>query len=395
MIAKHVVPCITGCLALALLSACGGQAPAPASSAAPAASVSAAPVASKPAAPAASASAPPATSAAPSAAVKPSGGAKHLKVGTLPTIGNAPFIIAQQKGYFSQEGLDVELINFTSGAETIPQLASGQIDAANSVTPSAGLINAVARDLPVRIVADDGTIKKDRNIANILIRKQLQPNAGQYVNLASLSKPIKAAATASDLVPDAILKLQLQQAGVSAADVQFNYLGLPDINVSLKNGNIDVAASGEPLITIAVQQDLATRWKPMADIAPNMPYSNLLFGPNLREKDKAAGEALVRGFLKGVRDYENAFTKGTDKNPIIAMIGPPLHITPELFKAMQDGGGLAYLNPDGAVSIDALQPIVNFWIQQKSVQATSFDVNTLVDSSFADAAVKTLGKYQG
>ncbi|HEX6511320.1 MAG TPA: ABC transporter substrate-binding protein [Chloroflexota bacterium] len=395
-------------LAAALaLAACGGAAalapsspaastkpPASAPASAPANPASAsAPTAS--AKPAASASAPAASGSAPAAPAKPapSGALKHLKVGTLPTIGNAPFIIATNKGYFREEGLEIELVPFSAGSETVPALGAGQIDAANSVTPSAGLMNAVIRGLPIKIVADDGDIRQGRNIANILIRKDAQPTAGQFADLASLKKPIRAAATATDLVPDAVIKLQLQKAGISLADAQFNYLGLPDINVAFKNGNLDLAASGEPLITIAVQQGLAVRWKPMAELVPGMPYSNLMYGPNLRDKDKDAGDRLMRGFLRGVRDYEDAATKNKDRDAIVGMLNDPLKIPKELFDAMQQQGGLAYLDPNGAVGMDALQPIVDFWIQSKAVQAPSFDVKTLVDASFAEAAVQKLGKY--
>ncbi|GEM_PF-357604 len=394
-----------------ILAACGGSAApasAPASSAAPKpaapSSAAAKPAPSEAAKPAASASASAKPAASAPASAKPAasaaasaaqaGGLKKIKVGTLPTIGNAPIYIGQQKGYFKDEGLEVELVPFTSGAEAIPPLASGQVEAANSITPSAGLINAAARDLPVRIVADDGSIRDRRNIANTIIRKELQPNEGQFVDLATLKKPVKAAVTAPDLVPDAILKQLLTKAGLKDADIQFQYLGLPDINVGLKNGNVDVTNSGEPLITIAIQQGLATRWRQMNDLYPNMPYSNLLFGPNLREKDKDAGQRFVKAFLRGVRDFEDAVSKNKNKADIVKIAGEPLRITPELWDAVQQGGGMAYLDPNGRVTIEALQPIVDFWIQTKAVQVPSFDVKTLVDPSFAQAAVQSLGTYQ-
>jgi len=390
-----------------LLAGCGGGSSAPASSpaATPASSapVSAAPASSKPAA-----STAPATSAAPtlatasakpavastSAAPSAAGNLKHVKIGALPTIGNAPIYIAQQKGYFKDEGLDAELVPFSSGAESIPPLAAGQVDAAASITPNAGLVNAVARDLPVRIVADDGTIHPNRNIANLMVRKELQPTAGQYIDLATLKKPVKTASAAVDMVPDAIVKQSLSKAGFKDADVQYQYLGLPDINLGLKNGNVDLANSGEPLITIAVQQGLATRWKPMNDLYPNMPYSNLLFGPNLREKDKDAGQHFVRAFLRGVRDYEDAVGKNKNKAEIVNIVGQPLKITPELFSAVEQQGGIAFFDPNGKVSIDALQPVVDYWIQTKALQVPNFDVKTLVDASFAQAAAQSLGAYQ-
>jgi len=138
-------------------------------------------------------------------------------------------------------------------------------------------------------VADDGAIHPNRNIANIVIRKQLQPTAGQYIDLATLKKPVKTASTAVDTVPDAIVKQTLNKAGFKDADVKYQYLGLPDINLGLKNGNID---------------------------------------------------------------------------------------------------------PNGNVSIAALQPLVDSWIQTKALQVPTFDVKTLVDASFAQAAAQSLGAYR-
>src|SRR5919198_859049 len=126
--------------------------------------------------PAAKPAASPAAAASPSPApaAAPSGPRKQIKVGALPTIGNAPVIIAQQRGYFESEGLEVELVSFASGAEIVAPLGTGQIDAGTSITPSAGLVNAVARNVPIKIVASNGTIKPNRNIADIVVRKALQ-----------------------------------------------------------------------------------------------------------------------------------------------------------------------------------------------------------------------------
>lgn len=221
-----------------------------------------------------------------------------MHVGALPTIGNAPFIIASQRGYFAAEGLDVQLVNFSSGAEIVAPLGTGQIDAGSSITLSAGLINAINRGLAVKVVADNGSLRPHRNIANIMVRKDLQA-ATSPVDLAKLARPIRAAATAEGLLPHAIILLQAEQAGLSITDVNMAFMGLPDMNAALKSGALDIAASGEPLITIAEQQGIATRWKEMAQLYPNMPYSNVLFGPNLLEKDRDTGERLVRGYLRG------------------------------------------------------------------------------------------------
>jgi NitT/TauT family transport system substrate-binding protein len=354
--------------------------------------------ASAPAAPTPTPSSPAAKSAtkppsAPSPGPSPAAGPrKQIKVGALPTIGNAPFIIAQQRGYFAAQNLDVELTTFASGAEIVAPLGTGQIDAGSSITPSAGLVNAIMRDVPVKIVASNGTIKVHRNIADIVVRKALQPGPG-LVDLKTLDKPIRAAATGEGLVPHAVLLLEAEKAGLSISDISMSYLPLPDINAAMGSANLDIAASGEPLITIGVQQGLYTRWKRMADLYPDMPYSNVVFGPNLLEKDRDAGERLLQAYLRGVRDYEDAFARGKDRDAIIAMLAEPLKTPAPLFDAMQQQGGLAFIDPDGTVSVQPLAPILQLWTRTNLIQP-GFDPTRLVDPSFAEAAVSRLGKYR-
>jgi NitT/TauT family transport system substrate-binding protein len=345
--------------------------------------------------PAAKPAASPAAAASPSPApaAAPSGPRKQIKVGALPTIGNAPVIIAQQRGYFESEGLEVELVSFASGAEIVAPLGTGQIDAGTSITPSAGLVNAVARNVPIKIVASNGTIKANRNIADIVVRKSLQPG-NDPIDLKSLNRPIRAAAAAEGLVPHAILLREAEKAGLSFSDVNMTYLPLPDINVAMTNAQLDIAASGEPLITIGVQQGIYSRWKRMADLYPDMPYSNVVFGPNLLEKDRDAGERLIRGYLRGVRDYEDAFTKGKDRDAIVGMLAEPLRTPAPLFQALQEQGGLAFIDPDGSVSVAPLAPMLDVWTRTNAVQQPGFDVSRLVEPSFATAAVNRLGKYQ-
>lgn len=328
--------------------------------------------------------------ASPAAAA--SGPLKKIRVGTLPTIGTAPFLIAQQRGYFAQEGLEVELVNFASGGEIVAPLGAGQIDAAVSIAPSAGLVNAVARNVTLKVVADNGSIKPNRNIGNIVVRTSLAPASG-YLDLATVPTPIRAAATGEGLLPHAILLLEAEKAGLKLSDVSMAFMGLPDVNAALQSGALDIAASGEPLITIGEQQGLLARWKPMADLYPDMPYSNMLYGPNLLEKDREAGAQLMRGYLRGVRDYEAAFTRNRDRDAILGILAEPLRTPPALFQALQDKGGLAYFNPNGAVNPEPLRPIVDLWTRTGLIQP-GFDPAKLVDNSFADAATARLGPYQ-
>src|SRR4051812_41920299 len=64
------------------------------------------------------AAASPATTGAPAASA-PLSPPVLVRIGALPTLGMAPFLIAETRGYFAEEGLQVEYTTFDSGARMV------------------------------------------------------------------------------------------------------------------------------------------------------------------------------------------------------------------------------------------------------------------------------------
>src|SRR5262245_10674263 len=154
---------------LVALVACQGApaqpAPAPAGAPAPAS----APAAAAPPAPAAAA--PPAPAAQPTA-VRPLSPPVEVKMRVLNTLGDAGIYIALERGYFEAEGLQVEPVPFRSGQEQIPAVATNQIQFASG-SLDVSILNAVARDVNIRIVQDKGRNSDTYSGAGIVVRSTL------------------------------------------------------------------------------------------------------------------------------------------------------------------------------------------------------------------------------
>jgi len=56
-------------------------------------------------------------------------GAEKVKIGHLAVIPSLPTYVAMEKGFFTEQGLDVELVPFQSGTDIIDALIAGRIDA--------------------------------------------------------------------------------------------------------------------------------------------------------------------------------------------------------------------------------------------------------------------------
>ena len=160
---KHLHLGILALSAILFASACGGGA-APAASAPPAASppASAKPAAAsapastaasaKPAAPSGSASAKPATSAQASAKPAASGQATAitLALGYIPNVQFAPFYVAQAKGFYKEQGIDISFDNGIS-PDLIKAVGAGKFKFA--IADPDTVISAREQSIPVTYVA--------------------------------------------------------------------------------------------------------------------------------------------------------------------------------------------------------------------------------------------------
>jgi NitT/TauT family transport system substrate-binding protein len=96
--------------------------------------------------------------------------AQPITVGVTGTMSDAPIYIAAKKGYFSDEGLDVNVTTFRSAADMVAPLGTGQIEA-GAGSASAALYNAVARGIRIKIVAEKASSPPGYGATKILVRK--------------------------------------------------------------------------------------------------------------------------------------------------------------------------------------------------------------------------------
>src|SRR5229473_4736541 len=116
--------------------------------------------------------------------VSPAPAADKVVVGTGGSASDAPFYIASDRGFFKDEGLNVDLIVLDSGAKVIAPLGTGELDVGSGAL-SVGFWNALVRGVKFRIVADRGHTEKGYLYQSVLMRKDLV-DGGQFKSLKDL-----------------------------------------------------------------------------------------------------------------------------------------------------------------------------------------------------------------
>jgi NitT/TauT family transport system substrate-binding protein len=320
-----------------------------------------------------------------------SGESATVRVGTAQSASDAAIYIADKKGYFEEQGIQLELIPFRSAAETVPSLGSGDLDVGGG-SPSAGMYNAVARGLDLKNVADKGSHPPGQGYSALLVRRELV-DSGQFngfEDLNGLTIGIAAEGTSSEI--DAVVPLR--EAGLTLNDVQPEYLAFPDHVSALENGSIDAASTTEPSVTQAVQSGAAVRWAGADEFYPYQQVATIIYGPDFVEQGDLATGFMV-AYLKGARDYNDALEEGRLQGPnadeIISIIAEYSNITdPELISNMEAAG----IDPNGELNVDGMERDLQTWKDQGLLENEDVTAEQTVDTSFIDAAVEELGPYE-
>src|SRR5215211_3373986 len=99
-------------------------------------------------------------------------GLARVRQGVLGVVPEAGFFVAIDQGYFREQGIDLDLTPFDSAARMVPSLGTGQLDVGDG-SHSAGLYNAVARGIGIKIVADAASGPPGYPVVSLLFRRDL------------------------------------------------------------------------------------------------------------------------------------------------------------------------------------------------------------------------------
>src|SRR5436853_4109930 len=171
-------------------------------------------------------------------AATPAGAASPVRMGYLGVSSDAGIFIALDKGYFKEQGLDLALERFGVGADQMALLGAGRLDIASGA-PSPTLFNAVARGLPVVVVADKGSLRKGFGFNVLVVRKALV-DAGQFKTLSDLRGRVLGSASPASIV-NFENYLALKKGGLTPRDVTVEYLEFVDQPAAMANGKVATA----------------------------------------------------------------------------------------------------------------------------------------------------------
>jgi NitT/TauT family transport system substrate-binding protein len=355
-------------LAIAALLACAPSAPRPQSPAAAAPQAPAAPALPAPAA------------ARPERAM--------LRISHSMITSSAGNYIATDKGYFAEEGIDVDFVRVMTGTETMALVVSGQTDVGGGLI-SSGLYNAFARGIQVKIVADHGANLKDASAGGIVFRKDLFDSG--TVRQATDLRGRKVALANEGGSAHIALDRYLQAAGLALTDVDLTFVPLADTAAAFQNKVIDAGYWQEPFTTIAIELGFVVRGPIGYDVYPNQQIGGIMFAERLTS-DRALGMRYMRAYVRGVRDYVKAMQ---DRDPATfdQVVPILMNYTTVKERSLFEKAIPSGLKPDPTVNVESIVADQEWYLAHGYVTQRA-NVEAFVDLSFVEQAVRELGPYR-
>jgi NitT/TauT family transport system substrate-binding protein len=327
-----------------------------------------------------------ATAPATPAALAPLSPPVTVKLGVLMTLSDAAILIARERGYFAEEGIEVDLTRVNGAAEAMPHLATGQLDAAG-VTAAAAFFNAINRGLPLRIAGDKGRQTPEHSTGWLALRPDVADSGRvrDWPDLRGLAIGINVPNTGT--VTDIQLDRMLERGGLTRDDVNVVELAYPDMNAAFASGVIDAGYQVEPYLSLGDDLGVLRRWRSLGEITPDEYTTLWLYGPAFAETEAAF--RFMAANLRGVRDFNDAFLYGRGKAAVVDILA---EYTPVKDKRLYDKMSFTAMDPDGRVMPDRIAADVQYYLSKGYVQQP-LDATKLIDPRYVDYAVARLGPY--
>ncbi len=208
----------------------------------------------------------------------------------------APFFLAEEKGYFDEAGVDVELVaKGGSSGETYQQVSTGNITAGGA-TWGAGLFNATKAGASISVIASVSRIPESGpNPSPLLVSEDSGITDAADLEGKKIGIPGDGGFGIYSVA------LALESAGLSTDDVELVNLSPGDIPAALSNGSIDASWSIEPISSAVVAQKIGHEILPI-DYHAGVELGAMVFNTAYVEKHPAAVTAFTAAYLKAVKE---------------------------------------------------------------------------------------------
>ncbi|HEX9791603.1 MAG TPA: ABC transporter substrate-binding protein [Kiloniellales bacterium] len=310
--------------------------------------------------------------------------ADKVNIGILSLTSHSPSIIAAAKGYFADQGLELEFVSFQAAQPMAVAIASGDVDF--GVTAISGSLVSLAEKGVLKIIG--GALQETPDVV------------GQKILVS------KAAYDAGVTSPK---MLQGRTFGITTAGSSFHYMAhkiadkegfaraeirqttlqkVPAIIAALKTGQIDAWSIVPNIAGGLTKGPEVVEIGKVSDYVDNYQVTTVFTSAAIASEKKDLAKRFLAGFSKGVDDYNAALVDKTmseaDTAAIVAMIHKYVYADQPLEKAdPRIRAGAMRINANAKMNLKSIEDQLE-WFKSEGLVPAEASMANLVDTSFVE-----------
>ena len=303
-----------------------------------------------------------------------------IRVVVVNYLSYASLFIAQEEGFFADEGLDVELLQVAAVSRAIPALIQGDID----VLPAAimpSFFNIINRGGLMKVVAGKGYNSVEGCAYSGIMARRSLLESGELSSAGDMA----GRRVSTDRTAPSYYRFNqfLLAAGLTLDDLVVIDIPPAAKFDAFETGALDVATASEPWITRYHRAGDSLLWSRTSDHLPGFQFGYLLFGKTLLEDRPEDGEKFILAYLKAVRHMNDEGNSERHVDILAKYTG--------LDKELLTEACWAPVRNDGRVQIESLAGYQDWALKQGLVTRIA-SVETLYDSRYIESANRLLAQ---
>jgi NitT/TauT family transport system substrate-binding protein len=210
-----------------------------------------------------------------------------LRLAVSSWVGYGPLWLAEEKGFFDEEGVAVDLSLIEVSADRITAMQADRLDASATTVDTWTLFSAQGADL-VQVLATDESSGGD----GIVAKKEI----ASIADLAGKTVAVQSASTSQFLLANA-----LKEAGLSLDDLNLLDMSSGDAGAAFVAGQVDAAVTWQPWLANARETDFGHLLLDTKE-TPGLIVDTVAFRPQYVAEHPEAVAAFARAFYRAIEE---------------------------------------------------------------------------------------------
>jgi NitT/TauT family transport system substrate-binding protein len=310
-----------------------------------------------------------------------------LTLGIVAAVGY-PFYVAIERGYFREQGIDLQIEPVRTGTDMVPMIAQGQLDVSQQAV-SPATFNALLRGVVMKAILDGSHSDPGQRSHATMVRTELW-ETGTVRGLPDLVGRRVGSGT-PPVGPSIAVDRALRRSGHRIQDFDLVQLSQPDMPAALSNGSVDGAVVFEPAISSALGLNAGVVLNWLADDYPGQAIAVQVIGTSLLDRPDLT-RRFTHGYVRGARDYNDTIKHKVGIEEMAALLTPYNALDVAVNADLLRRHGLTSIDPDGRINKESMAYDLGWYIETGQIER-SLDIDKFVDMQYADWAVAQLGPY--